>query len=735
MEFINENAGNVGKREIARAFHLDADQKRDLKKLLRELTLDGSLQKKRGRRYADPGKLPDVTVLEASGMDSDGELLARPLNWDDDLQAPTIYMAPERRGQPSLSIGDRVLARLSIQEDGSYTAKTIRRIASAPPTILGVYERVDGTGRIRPTDKRQRTDFIVGKGEDLNAQPGDLVRAAVASGRRIGLRQAKVIERLNNLRETSQISLISIHENGIPDEFSAAALKVANSTRAAPMGKREDLRNIPLITIDGADARDFDDAVWAEPDSDSRNSDGWHLVVAIADVSWYVRPGDAVDLEARARGNSVYFPDLVVPMLPEALSNDLCSLRPHEDRACMAAHLWIDAGGRLLRHRFARAMMRSAARLTYEQVQAAHEGRPDDITDPIHEAVISPLYSAYLALATERTRRHALDLDLPERQVIVGDNGSVAEIKRRLRLDSHKLIEEFMICANVAAAEALEKMRQPCMYRVHDRPSHEKIEGLTQFLDSLGLKFAKGQVTKPIQFNQILQKVAGKPESHMVSQVILRSQAQAEYSPRNLGHFGLGLQRYAHFTSPIRRYADLLVHRALVDGLGAGDGGLRNHGDDFEELGAHLSATERRAATAERNAIDRFTADFLADQVGASFPARVNGVSRAGLFVTLMDTGADALVPIRTLPNDYYVHDDRLHSLTGSATGLCYRLGQSLDVVLFEASPLSGGLIVTVLNPTSGDHSPKQSGPRTHRGRRQSGKRPPPSRRRGHRPH
>ncbi|MEK9724451.1 MAG: VacB/RNase II family 3'-5' exoribonuclease, partial [Rhodospirillaceae bacterium] len=569
LEFINDSPAQVGKREIARAFQLDVEQKRQLKKLLRELTLEGHLQKGRGKRYANPDTLPEVTIVQIVGVDADGDALAQPLNWRAETPPPRVYMLPERRGQPALGVGDRVLARLTRSPDGSYKAKTIRRIAAAPATMLGVYEPAeDGGGRIRPTDKRQKSDLIVAPGDSLRADPGELVRAEIVPGRHLGLRQAKVVERYESMDNPRAISLIAIHEHGIPDEFPDAAAAAAEAASAAPMGRRTDLRDLPLVTIDGADARDFDDAVWAEPDPDEANPGGWHLIVAIADVSWYVRPDAPLDKEARKRGNSVYFPDRVVPMLPEALSNGWCSLVPKEDRPCMAAHLWIDAKGHLKRHRFVRAMMRSAARLTYEQVQAARDGRPDDVTGPLLDTVIAPLYGAYAALDAYRTARHALDLEMPERQVMIAEDGTVAGIRERQRLDSHKVIEEFMITANVAAAETLEQRRAPCLYRIHDRPSLEKVEALNQFLGSLDMSFARGQVAKPIQFNQILKRVAGTPEAHMVNQIVLRTQAQAEYSPNNIGHFGLALRRYTHFTSPIRRYADLLVHRALIAALG-----------------------------------------------------------------------------------------------------------------------------------------------------------------------
>lgn len=697
LEFINEHAGKAGKREIARAFNLDADQKRELKKLLRELTIDGHLQRGRGRRYAAPRSVPDVTVLVIARIDENGDLLAEPPQWPDDAPMPRIYMAPARRGQPALGIGDRVLARVSGLGDGAYQAKTIKRLAAASAKFLGVYDRTDKGGRLRPTNKRQKSDYLIAAGDDMGAEPGELVRAEAIRGKAMGLRQARVVERLSAADGGRNISAIAIHEHGIPEDFSPDSTAAAEAAGPAPSDGRECLRDFALITIDGADARDFDDAVWAEADPDPGNPGGWRALVAIADVSWYVRPGSALDQDARDRGNSVYFPDRVVPMLPEALSNGWCSLAPKEDRPCLALHLWISSEGRMIRHKFVRGIMRSAARLTYEQVQRARDGHPDDDTGPLLETVIAPLYGVYGGLLAERTRRNALDMDLPERQIDIGPDGMVRAIRERERLDSHRLVEELMIAANIAAAEALESRGAPCVYRVHDRPSLEKTEALNQFLRSMDLQFAKGQVPKPMHFNQILRKAAGTPESQMINQMVLRSQSQAEYSARNIGHFGLALGKYAHFTSPIRRYADLLVHRSLIAAFKLGPGGLNGGGGNFEETARHVSVTERRAVAAERDAADRFTAHFLADRVGATFDARINGVSRAGLFVTLAETGADGLVPIRTLPDDYYDHDERTHTLTGRTHGLRYRLGQDLEVRLEEAAPLKGALIFSVM--------------------------------------
>lgn len=697
LDFIKENGVRVGKREIARAFGLDADQKRELKKVLRELENDGTLQRGRGKRFAEPGTLPEVCVLRIKGTDTDGELLAEPLQWDEDEKPPTIYMQPERKGLSALTIGDRVLARLARIEKSAYEGRTIRRLTEAPALVLGIYKVLEGQGFVHPTDRRMRQDLLVQSGDESGAKDGDLVRAEVLPGKRLGLRRAKVVEHLHSMDDPKAISLIAIHTHDIRTEFPRAAIEEAEDAGAPVLKGRVDLRGVPLVTIDGADARDFDDAVFAEPDDDPANPDGWHLIVAIADVAWYVRPDSSLDKEAQRRGNSTYFPDRVVPMLPEALSNGWCSLVPNEERGCLAAHLWIGADGHLRRHRFERGLMRSAARLTYEQVQAARDGETVDAAAGLSDTVIAPLYGAYAALWDAREDRGVLDLDLPEKRIILDATGKVTGVVTRERLDSHKLIEEFMICANVAAAEALEAKRMPAMYRIHDHPSIEKLESLREFLDSIGMSLPKGQTIRPKQFNQILARAKDTPQAHLINEVVLRSQAQAEYSPENIGHFGLALKRYCHFTSPIRRYADLLVHRALLKGWSLGEGGLEDGHADFRELGEAISACERRSAAAERDAVDRFTAAFLADRVGASFEGRINGVTRFGLFVTLLESGGDGLVPIRSLPDDFYIHDESRHELIGRRNRLTFRLGERVNVRLVEASPITGGMLFELL--------------------------------------
>ena len=456
LEFIKDSPGRVGKREIARAFHLDADQKMQLKKVLKELKDDGQLQSSR-KRFADPTALPPVTILEVTATDIDGELLARPVVWDSPLEAPVIYMAPVRRGQGALGIGDRVLARMTRiddTEDGkpAYEGSTIRRLEHAPADVLGVY-KLDraGHGRLRSTDRRQRDEFVVVDTNDIKIEEGDLVRAEVLPGKKLGLRQVKLREKINRAGAQA-ITQIAIYDRSIQVEFPEDALKQARAAGPATMADRVDLRDVPLITIDGEDARDFDDAVFAEPDDDPKNPGGWHLIVAIADVSWYVRPNDALDQSAFVRGNSVYFPDRVVPMLPEELSNGWCSLRPDEDHPCLAAHMWIDAEGHLKRHKFVRAMMKSVARTTYTQIQRAQDGNPDDLTTPLLDGVIAPLYGAYKTLLKAREQRGVLELDLAERQIVLAEDGAVAKVVERERFDRHKLIEEFMGLANVASA-------------------------------------------------------------------------------------------------------------------------------------------------------------------------------------------------------------------------------------------------------------------------------------------
>ncbi|MEQ9334990.1 ribonuclease R [Thalassobaculum sp.] len=698
LEFVRSSTGPVGRREIAKAFDVRGAERAELRRVLKEMADEGLLDFGRRRKVAPPGALPEVAVVEITGTDENGEPLAQPANWRGDGPAPRILVL-EDRGSGAMGPGDRALVRLERRDENRYVARVIRRLTATAPRVLGIYEAAaDGAGRVRPTDKKARSEITVDRRDAADAKPGDLVSVELLprSRNRLGLPAGRVVERFAGIADPRSFSRIAIQEHDIPDVFPREAEDQAERARPVTLGKREDLRDIPLVTIDGEDARDFDDAVFATADDDPGNPGGFRLLVAIADVAHYVRPGDALDREALKRGNSVYFPDRVVPMLPEALSNGLCSLRPDGDRACMAVEITIDAEGGKRSHCFTRGLMRSRARLTYRQVQQAVDGGD---AAGVPEGVLAPLYGAYRALKLERGRRGALELEIPEKRVILDDDGKVVEIGIRDRLDSHMLIEEFMILANVCAAETLEARRQPCMYRIHEDPDPEKVNALADVLESLGISLAKGQVVRPKTFNGVLAKVKGQPAERMVNEMILRAQSQAQYSPSNAGHFGLGLARYAHFTSPIRRYSDLLVHRALIRGLHLGDGALGPADDDsFMEWGEHISATERRAAAAERQTVDRYLARHLADRVGGQFDGRINGVTRFGLFVTLSETGADGLVPIRSLPDDYYDHDEARHSLTGRFHGRVYRLGDPVEVRLIDADPVSGALALEILS-------------------------------------
>jgi ribonuclease R len=696
LAFIKESATPVGKREIARAYGLKGDQRIELKQLLRDLRDTGDIAADRAKTFKDPKALTDITVLEIVRIDADGHLLAVPRRHDEETEgeAPRIEIDPHgSRGQTAPAVGDRVLASLKRRGKNTYQARIIRHLGSGPKKILGLYEEPtgrNGLGTVTPTDRKLRREFDVRPADKNGAEPGDIVWIE-ATGASLS-RRAKIIERIGPMSDPRTVSLISIAANDIPVDFPEAALQEAERSKAAPLGDRLDLRKVPLVTIDGEDARDFDDAVFAEPDND--HPGGWHLYVAIADVAWYVRPDKPLERAAYRRGTSVYFPDRVVPMLPEALSNHWCSLIPREDRPVLVAEMWIDGEGQLKKHRFHRGMIRSAARLTYNRVQAAMDGRTDEETGPLLEPVIKPLYGAYRVLLAAREARGALDLDLPERLVKLGDDGRIAEIGTRERLDSHKLIEEFMVLANVAAAQALEQRHMPCLYRAHDHPDAAKLEALREFLGTLGITVPTGQRLRPGDLNRVLKQVEGKPVARLVNETILRSQSQAIYSPNNVGHFGLALSRYAHFTSPIRRYPDLIVHRALISAFGLGEGGLPD-GDKarFEEFGEHLSMCERRAVAAERSAMDRYVAAFMAGHVGAAFPARVTSVTRFGLFLALDGTGADGLLPIRSLGTEFFRHEEGRQMLVGERTGESFGLGDRVRVKLVEADAATGGLL------------------------------------------
>ncbi|MER8436169.1 ribonuclease R [Mesorhizobium sp. M1393] len=696
LRYIAENPDRSGKRDIAKAFALRGEDRIWLKDILRDLQDEALLTKER-KRLARVGALAHVAVLDIFGRDADGVLLAHPTEAVGNGEPPVIAIRVSRGGGgPTPGIGDRVLAKTFPTDDATgpaYTGRVMKIFEKRTEAVLGVFRVLqDGTFRIEPVERRQ-PELIVDKEFQNGAKNGDLVEVEPARASRYGLPRAKVLAVLGSLTSEKAVSMIAIHAHDIPHIFPADVIAEAEAVKPATLAGREDWRELPLVTIDPADAKDHDDAVFAISDPDEKNPGGVVVTVAIADVAAYVRYGTALDREALKRGNSVYFPDRVVPMLPERISNDLCSLREGQDRPALAVRMTFSADGRKLRHSFHRIIMKSAAKLAYPQAQDAIDGAPDDKTGPILDTVLKPLWDAYAVVKRGRETRQPLELELPERKILLKEDGTVDRVVVPERLDAHKLIEEFMIQANVAASETLEAKRHALVYRIHDAPSLAKQESLREFLQTLGLSLARGAQMRPNQFNGILDRVRGADHEGLVNEVVLRTQMQAEYSPSNIGHFGLNLKRYAHFTSPIRRYADLIVHRGLIAALGFGAGGLtQDEAERLEEVSALISATERRAMAAERDTVDRLIAAYLAERVDDRFDARISGVTKSGLFVQLPQYGADGFIPVSSLDGDYYIYDETARSLFGERTGKGYQLADRVEVRLIEVAPMAGAM-------------------------------------------
>ncbi|MBW6527578.1 RNB domain-containing ribonuclease [Sphingomonas sp. RHCKR7] len=769
LDFIATATTPAGKREIARAFALSAQQKIALKALLKDMADEGLIDSAPGRAFHKMGGLPKVTVLRVADVDEGGNVWAVPENWEADVPVPRIRVRERRRG--ALGVGERLLARTEETGQG-WTAHPMKVLAPAAEQLIGVLRREGERLWLQGVEKKERREYAVSDAGD--AEAGDLVLAEKA-GRPPRI-TARVVQRLGDPFAPRSFSLIAIHRLGIPDVFAQEALDEAERVARQPLGEgREDLTHLPIVAIDPADARDHDDAVWAAPDDDPANAGGWQAIVAIADVSFYVRPKSALDREARARGNSVYFPDRVVPMLPEILSADVCSLKAGEDRAALACHLRIGKDGALRSWRFSRALVRLAANIAYEEAQAAIDGRaagdppflpgtgrgtageagggggapralPSEestlaivptVDSPLHhpatpgglqhradhaphdqgssggrsdpmlrpredvappswdpalvDTALAPLWDCWRALAAARDRREPLALDLPERRVVLDEKGRIMSVAARERLDAHRLIEDYMIAANVAAAKALEAKKAPVMYRVHEAPAREKLVALKDYLATFDVAFALGQVIRPATFNHIIARVGDAEFRPEIMEQILRSQTQAYYAPLNQGHFGLALGSYAHFTSPIRRYADLMVHRALVSAYALGPGGLAGD-EDFQRAGETISQLERRAMEAERETIDRYVAAYLAERVGALVEARITGVTNFGFFATVEGVGGDGLMPVRDLGGEYFRYDEASRRLIGEHSGETYAQGQRLELRLAEANPVSGAL-------------------------------------------
>ena len=714
LRFLRE-AGEADKADIARAFGLKGDQRRALRDMLKSLEAEGALGKRGRKGFAEAGALPPVGVVDVVERDADGELYVKLTKGGED--APLVRLAPDRNetlaGAPGM--GDRCLVRFERLESGETEARLIKKLGQSAHRVLGVIRKERREIRVEPVDRKSKDRLVISEHDGRDLRDGDLVLAQVGGAeRRYGPKMGKILEVVGREDEPRAASLIAIHTHGIPTGFSPEAEAEAEAAEAPTLQGREDLRDLPFVTIDPVDARDHDDAVFAHPDPDAKNAGGWIVWVAIADVAAYVRHGTAMDGIARDKGNSVYFPDRVEPMLPERLSNGLCSLREGENRATMAVRMVFNADGRKIGHRFVRGLMRSAAKLSYEQAQAAIDGQPDDKTGPLLDGILKPLWTAYRVMLKGREARSPLSIESEERRVVIGPDGQVASITRRASLEAHRLIEEMMIQANVSAAETLEQKRTPLIYRIHDTPSPEKMQALTDFLATLDIPWNKGEAPNTKRFNKLLEETREGPHADIVNEVVLRTQMQAQYNPDNIGHFGLNLAKYAHFTSPIRRYADLIVHRGLIRALGLGSDGLTD--DDIKKIkdtAESITQAERRAMAAERDATDRYVAAFMADKVGAEFEGRITGVTRFGLFVRLVDTGADGLVPVSSLGGEFFIHDDRTHALVGERSGARWPLGMKVEVRLREATPVTGGLLFEMLSDPA---APDPTAPRPRLG-------------------
>ena len=689
LKFIQKHPNRADKRSIAKEFGIKGGGRVWLKTLLKQFERDGVLEPETPKTRWQKQGLPAVLPVEVLAPNDDGDVVCMPIERNFRGAPPLIFLT-DGSLDAAPGAGDRVLAKIEPTGEGAFLAKPFKTLPRPRHDIVvGV---VEAGGTLRPTDKRTKHDFIIGEQDRGTLEPGMLVRAEVIGTGRLDLPKARVIEVIGHENDVGAISLISAAEHRLRMHFPDDAVEDAKAAEAVPLKGRVDYRDVPLVTIDGADARDFDDAVWAERLPEGA---GFRILVAIADVAHYVRPQSPLDQEAKKRGNSCYFPDRVIPMLPENLSNGWCSLVPHEDRGCLVADMTINAQGKLLSKRFERGVMRSAARLTYERVEDALNGNPDEEIQPLLEPNLVPLKAAYDVLVQAREERGALELDIPERMIELSEDKShVVDIRPRERLTSHKMIEEMMILANVAAAQVLEAVEHSVMYRVHDHPDPIKLENLANLLDGTPVNIQRGTRLTAGKLNGILKGVAGEDYAPMINEAVLRSQAQAVYSPRNIGHFGLGLESYAHFTSPIRRYADLTVHRALIHAFGLGEGGEPLGASEAPiPLAESISECERQAAYAERSAKDRYLAAFHGDQIGQVFESRISSVTKFGLFVELDRSGAHALVPMGLLPDDRYDFDGKTLTLEGRRWGRIFSVSQRVQLRLVEANGLTGSLV------------------------------------------
>ncbi|OGT42807.1 MAG: ribonuclease R [Gammaproteobacteria bacterium RIFCSPHIGHO2_12_FULL_37_34] len=677
-ELILEYLSELGRPAIYKQIQSDLDlntpdEQEALHRRLIAMVRDGQLLKNRKGAYGPLDKMELISGRVVGHKDGFG--FVEPDEGDEDL-----FLSP--RQMRSVFHGDRVLARVSnIDTRGRREALIVEVLERHTQQLVGRFHTESGSAYVEPSNQRINQDILIAPEATHGAKHGQMVVVAIISqpdkhSRAMG----EIVEVLGDHMAPGMEIDVAIRNHNLPYEWPEDVLSEATRFPAHVVENdltgRKDFRHLPFVTIDGEDAKDFDDAVYCEPQAKS----GWTLYVAIADVDYYVRPHTALDREAYQRGNSVYFPSRVIPMLPETLSNNLCSLNPDVDRLAMVCEMTISPAGKIMRYSFFEGVIQSQARLTYRQVHTVMEKNDKNMRERFTRFIpqLTYLYDLFHLLRNVRKARGAIDFDLPETKIVFGKNRKIEKIIPYERFDSHRVIEECMLCANICAARFLEKNKQPGLYRVHEGPTEEKLRDLRRFLNEMGLKMPGHREPIPADYSAILRSVQDRPDAHMIQTILLRSMSQAVYDPDNKGHFGLAFEAYAHFTSPIRRYPDLLVHRAIKKVL------LRkpDQTDDgfLTKAGEHCSMTERRADDATREAIDWLKCEFMMDKVGKEYLGVISGVTSFGLFVELKDIYVEGLIHISNLPSDYYRFDPIKHLLVGERSNKRFRLGDTVNV-------------------------------------------------------
>jgi len=715
LECLKKAGEPLGFRELTEALNISGERDLDaIGRRLRAMERDGQLLKNRRGQYALIDRMDMVTGRVIGHADGFGFLVP-------DTGGEDLFLSP--REMRLVLNGDRAVARVSgVDQRGRKEGAIIEVLERSHKTVVGRYVSENHVGFIVPSDKRINQDILIPRDGAGDAKPGQIVVAEITEHpTRRSQPVGRIVEVLGDHMAPGMEIEVAIRAYDLPhvwpdavlNEVSDLAPQVPEDAKAG----REDLRHTPLVTIDGEDARDFDDAVYAE-----RVGKGFRLIVAIADVSHYVKPGTALDREAVARGNSVYFPQNVIPMLPEILSNGLCSLNPQVDRLCMACEMQVDARGEITDYRFFEGVMRSQARLTYTKVAAMLVDGDAALRREYAPVVphLENLYALYKILHKARQARGAVDFELPETRIIYDAQRKIERIVPVQRNDAHKLIEECMLAANVCAAEFLVKKKVPAPFRIHAGPPAEKLTALREFLFELGVQLGGGDEPKAKDYARLLASLGERPDARLIHTVLLRSLSQAIYSPDNIGHFALGFENYTHFTSPIRRYPDLLVHRAIR-------GILRKQSisdtiEAVQTLTDHLSMTERRADDATREVVRWLKAEYMMDKIGEEFDGIISGVTSFGIFVELAEIYVDGLVHITALGKDYYHFDAGKHRLTGERTRQTFRLGDPVRVKVAKVNLDEAKLDFELVG--GGERAPNTGrGPRSDKGRR--GKRPP----------